>query len=152
MKKFSFMKSSAKRRLISKLNERFGISELPYLIIETSSGKYRAFSGSLTKEEIAQLNLATNIEIIGINLLKERDGIELSFDSLSLLQEQISSNVIEINKEEYEEWSRGNSIVFNSKQGEKVVKFSDYLVGFGKSNGERILNYVPRERRLKAKL
>ncbi len=152
MKKFTFVKSSAKKKLISRLKETFGISKLPYLIIETSKRKYRAFSGSLTKEEIAQLNKATNIEIIGINLLREEGEIQLSFDSLSLLQSQINNNVIEINKEKYEEWSRGNSINFPSQPGGKVVKFSDYLVGFGKSDGEKILNYVPKERKLKTQL
>ena len=52
MTTYTFIKSSEKNRIIEELNEQFGITNIPYLLIESGKEKIRAFSGSLSKEEI----------------------------------------------------------------------------------------------------
>ena len=42
-----FISSGEKKKLLRELNEKFGISKLPYLLFETGKEKIRGFSGTL---------------------------------------------------------------------------------------------------------
>jgi len=50
--KYRFIKSSEKRKILAQLEQQFGINSLPFLLIESAKGKYRAYSGHLSKDEI----------------------------------------------------------------------------------------------------
>jgi NOL1/NOP2/fmu family ribosome biogenesis protein len=153
MSEHKFIKTPEKRRIIEELNEKFGISELPYLLIESGKEKMRAFSGSLSKEEILQISQLARIEGVGIYFMKkEVDGLRLSFDATQILSNQITKNILEIGKEQLEKWIRGHDLEIKTNPGVYAIKYEDYFLGCGKSNGEKIFNYVPKERRIKKPL
>ena len=52
-----FLSSGEKKKLLSELNERFGIEKLNYIFVETGKQKIRAFSGTLSKEKLCGLGL-----------------------------------------------------------------------------------------------
>jgi len=149
----SFIKSNRKREIVEKLKEIYGISNLPYLLIESGKEKIRAFSGSLSKEEIIEIGKIANIEIIGLYLLRQEgeNDLRLSFDAPLILKEQISKNIIEITDEQFQLWIKGNDIEFDKEitKGNVVLKYQSHFVGCGKSNGLKVFNYVPKDRRLK---
>lgn len=146
----NFIKSSEKRRIIEKLKEQFGIQNLPYLLIKSGKEKIRAFSGHLSKEEIYQISHLTNIEVIGLYLLKEEDNVlRLSIDAIHHLKDQITENIVKINHEQLNEWLRGNNLEIQTKKGIVIIKNNEDFIGCGKSTGQKILNYVPKNRRLK---
>ena len=145
-----FIKSSEKKDIIKELNEQFGISELPYLLIESGKEKIRAFSGSLSKEEIIEVGSMANVEGVGIYLLKKEDtGIRPSFDALMLLKEQINKNILDIDDKQLELWIRGKDLELNIPAGVYAIRNNNDFFGCGKSNGKILFNYVPKERRLK---
>lgn len=145
-----FIKSSGKKRIIEELNANFSISKLPYLLIESGKEKIRAFSGSLSKEEIIEIGKMTNVEGVGIYLIKkEKDGLRLSFDGAMLLKEQIVKNIIDINDKQLELWIRGNDLDIEIPAGIYAIRNNKDFLGCGKSNGKKIFNYVPKERRLR---
>jgi len=147
-----FIKTPEKRRIIEELNAQFGISELPFLLIETGKEKIRGFTGHLSKEEIMQIGKLAPVEGIGIYLLK-KENVEwrLSFDALHLLKEQITKNVFEINEQQLNEWIRGNDLDIQASAGILVISYKGDFIGSAKSSGNKLLNYVPKERRLKSK-
>ncbi len=144
-----FIKSSEKKRILSQLNEQFGIEKLPYLLIESGKEKIRAFSGSLSKEEILQISRLTNIEQIGIYLLKKEDTPRLSMDATHLLKSQIIKNIIEITEPQLNDWLHGRDLSIPSQKGDVMIKYKEDLIGFGRSNGQKLFNYMPKDRRLK---
>jgi NOL1/NOP2/fmu family ribosome biogenesis protein len=144
-----FIKTPEKRKIIKELNNQFGIKELPYLLIETGKEKIRAFSGSLSKEEILELAESANIEIIGIYILRKEQEFRLSFDAPHILKKQITKNIIEIDETQAKEWMKGNDLQIKEKKGTFVIKHKDDFLGCGKSNGETIFNYVPKDRRIR---
>ena len=146
-----FIEKSEKREIISKLEEQYGISELPYLLIMIGKEKIRAYSGSLSKVEIMQLGKSVNIELIGIYLMKiEKDGIRLSHDATSLLKDRITKNILDINDEQAKEWLKGDDIFTDNKNfGYFVLRNKGNLIGCGKLSQGRIVNFVPKERRIK---
>jgi len=149
-----FLNSKEKKKLLAELEHHYGITSLPYALLETGKKKVRAFSGSLTGEEISELNRVTNIELIGSYMINKKDNDpRISFDALTLLKNQITKNIVEINNEQLQLWLRGHDLeIPNLPRGPVVIKFQDDLVGIGKSNTEKIFNYVPKERKLKTPL
>ncbi len=148
---FRILNSGEKKKLLQQLGERFGISKLNYLLVETGRGKIRAFSGTLNREEILRLEEIARIELVGLYLARrdEMSGLRLSMDAIHLLDEQISKNIIEINEEEFRIWIRGGFLDTDKGEGVYIVKFGDDFVGCGYSNGKKLYNFVPKERRIK---
>lgn len=144
-----FLSSSEKRDIVKQLNEQYGISELPYLLILTGKERIRGYSGSLSIDEMKRIADKVNIEIIGIYLLRiEKDGLRLSHDAISLLRDRITKNIIEINDEQAQQWMRGNDLPIQTGNGYVVLKHNGNLIGCGKSTGDRITNFTPKERRI----
>ena len=155
-----FIFNTEKREIMKKL-EYYGIKELPFLLISSGKEKIRGYSGSLSLEEIRKLQKNSRVEIIGIYLFHEYpDEIRFSLDALHLLKDQITKNIIELTDEQKEKWFRGEDILLTKeeqekfskeKKGFKVIKHKDDLIGMGKLTDDRIVNYLPKERRRKGK-
>ena len=150
-----FVKSSEKKQILQDLNEQFGIEKLNYLLIEAGKEKIRGFSGSLSKEEIQELGRIVNIEVIGLYLIKKersksgKQELRLSFDSPTLFKTQIAKNIVDIDDNQLSLWIRGNDLDLESPEGAVIIKHNDDFIGCGRSNGLKIFNYVPKDRRLK---
>ena len=146
-----FLKSSEKKKLLRELEEQFGITELPYLLLETGKEKIRGFSGTMTKEEIIELSKIANVEIIGLYLFKKEKNLRLSLDATQILVNQINKNIIEINKDQLESWLRGKNLDIIKELGVYVIKYKDTgdFIGCGISDGKKIINYIPKERRIR---
>ncbi len=146
-----FIRSSEKKKITEQLKEQFGISELPYLLIEGKE-KIRAFSGHLSKEEIMLLSEIANIEVIGSYLIKKESDLRLSLDATMLLKDQISKNIINLSDSEFQDWIRGYNLQKEAQKGTLIIKYKEDFIGCGKSTGSSIINHVPKGRRLKTKL
>ena len=91
-----------------------------------------------------------NVEGIGIYFLKkEETGIRPSFEALSMLKNQITKNILDIDEKQLELWIRGNDLEINIAPGVYAIRNNGDFFGCGKSNGTRLFNYVPKERRIK---
>lgn len=155
------LKKTEKKKIVEVLEENFGISDLPFLFLQTgkkNKKKIRAFSGSLSREEIQRLARTARVESVGF-YLATRIGNEtrLSHDSVSLLRNQINKNIITINKKQADEWLKGKDIEIKetqtknikNKKGFVVLRYKDDFIGTGKLSQNRITNFVPKERRIK---
>lgn len=144
-----FIKTPEKRRIIEQLKEQFGIEELPYLLIEAGKERIRAYSGSLSKDEMLKLGQIARIELIGSYIIRKEHDLRLSFDALHLLKDQVKKNIVEINDDEYFSWIRGYDLEKQAPHGTVCIKYKGDFIGCGKSTGEKIINHVPKERRLR---
>lgn len=148
------LSSSEKKKILERLKEQYGITDLPFLLIKFGKEKVRAFSGSLSKEELIKLDHELRIEAAGLYFAKDFGSeIKLSLDALHILKNQITKNIVNINKEQAESWFKGQDVSLDSavSLGFKVLKFEDDFIGCGKavSDGKIIKNYMPKERRIK---
>ncbi|MEI6731065.1 MAG: hypothetical protein WCK90_00135 [archaeon] len=147
-----YLKSSEKKEIMTGLKEQYGIEEVPYLIFEGGKEKTRAFSGSLSTEEIEDLWQIARVEIIGIYVLKKEGDYRLSFDATQLLANRITKGVIEINYEQLKKWMKGEDLDIVAPKGTYVIKYGNDFLGCCKSNGEKLFNYVPKDRRVRKEL
>jgi NOL1/NOP2/fmu family ribosome biogenesis protein len=153
MTHINFIKSSGKREIIKELNEKLGIIEIPHLLIQSGKEKIRGYTGILSKDEIAELGELIHIDNIGLYFMKrEKDGLRLSFDAVQALSNQITKNIVDITEEQLNKWIRGNDLEMKAPIGLVAIRHNGDFFGCGKSNGEKIFNHVPKERRLKKPL
>lgn len=144
-----FLQSPEKKKILEELNNHFGIESIPYLLIRTGNEKIRAYSGSLSKDEIMELSRLVNIEIIGEYFLKQEGDLRLSLDATQMMKSQITKSIIDIDDKDFNLWIRGQDIDIKTDSGVKVIRYKGNLIGCGKSNGQKIFNYIPKERRLR---
>jgi NOL1/NOP2/fmu family ribosome biogenesis protein len=145
-----FIKSNEKRDITQSLNEQFGLTELPFLLIESGKEKIRGFTGHMSKDEMVELSKLANIEIVGLYIIKREADLRLSLDATHLLSKQLTKNIIDINDEQYQQWIRGNDLAIQTEEsGTVLIRYNNDFIGCGKSNKEKIFNYVPKDRRLR---
>ena len=145
-----FLNSKQKKEILRELEKEFGVLDIPYILIESGKEKIRGFSGNISKDEIIELSKLTNIEVIGLYLIKrEKAGLRLSLDGTQVLKDKISKGIIEINDMQAKEWMQGKDLPISSSGDYKVIKFNSDYLGCGKSTGSAILNHVPKDRRIK---
>jgi NOL1/NOP2/fmu family ribosome biogenesis protein len=144
-----------KKKIVEDLNKNYGFEELPLLLVRTGKGKLRAFSGSLSMQEIKQLGLNARIETIGLYAFREeKEGYRISHDSVALFKNLVKKNIVEVNDELAEKWLQGKDIESKEFVGMNtfvLIKNKDDLIGCGivKHGEGRIINFVPKERRMR---
>jgi NOL1/NOP2/fmu family ribosome biogenesis protein len=144
------LNSGEKKKIIEDLNEKFGITELPWLLVMAGKGKIRAFSGSMTRDEIAKLSYDVRIELPGLYILREEsDGYRISHDGLFIFKNMATKNIIDISDKQADEWLRGENIEIDSEDKWVLLGNKGELIGCGKVKDKKVINYVPRERRVK---
>jgi len=143
------LQSSQKKKILKQLNEQYGITNLPYLLLQFGKEKIRLYSGNLSKEELLTLDKNLRIENIGLYFAKQQEEIRLTLDGLQLLKNQITKNILEINNKHTEQWLKGNDLDIQTLPTFKILKNNNEFIGCGKSTGQKITNFVPKERRIK---
>lgn len=142
-----FLSASEKKKLFEELKEIYGIDNVDYLFIQTNKERIRAFSGSLGRDEILELDSMTRIELLGTYFAKPEYGARLSFDMTQLLGDKIVKGILELDAEQAKEWMRGNGLALASEKGIHAMKHGEDMLGVGYSDGEKLWNFVPKERR-----
>jgi len=154
----SFIFRNDKEKLIKNLGY-YGITKLPYLLTRSGKEKIRGYSGGLSVDEIIKLNNEIGIELLGQYLFHDyHDNLRFSFDAIYALKDQITENILELNDKQAEEFLKGRDIALtkedqekwkNETKGFKVMRNKGEFIGTGKLTADRIVNYMPKERRLK---
>ena len=144
------LSSSRKKKIIQQLEDQFGITSLPYLFLQFGKDKIRVYSGNLSKENLNNLDKNTRIENMGLYFARiQPDGIRLTIDGIQLVKDQITKNIMEINDNQAKDWFKGNDLDIKAESAFKILKNNNEFIGCGKSTGDRITNFVPKERRIK---
>lgn len=142
-----------KNKIVKRLNEQFGIKEIPGKILMLGAERLFFFTGEAEEDKIKEIEQAASIEKIGIYFAKlVNEDIKLTIEGTQLLKSQISKNIFEINDSQAAEWMMGREL--NIKTGLKgfiVMKNRDDLLGCGKASEQKITNFIPKSRRLKSR-
>lgn len=145
----SFLKSGEKKNLLAGLNEQFGIEDLNYTLIETGKNKIRGFSGTMTRDEIRELSEIANVEIIGCYLIRKEGQFRLGLDGSHILKNQIKKRIVDIENSQVNDWFLGKNLDVVIDSGVYVVRNGKDFLGCGISDGKKLINFVPKERRVR---
>jgi len=153
MPSIKFLNKKEKQEVLNKLNKQFGISELNGILIRQGAEKIFLYQGSFSEQEINKLESTIPIERVGIYFAKiQNNQIRLSIEATQILQEQINKNIFELDDEQAEQWMMGQELdVQTGKNDFLVMKYKNDFLGCGKASEKKIGNYIPKNRRLKAR-
>jgi NOL1/NOP2/fmu family ribosome biogenesis protein len=78
------------------------------------------------------------------------DGLRLSIEGSQLIGPKAKKNVLELDNKQAREWLKGYDSSLKSKEkGFVIIKHKNDFLGCGKVVENKILNYVPKTRRLR---
>ncbi len=132
-------------RLKRRLLERYGIAEVPHVIVRSGKRKYRA----ATKEAIEIMKAW----LVGVYIMKETPfGLMLSIEGTQLLGPLAKKNVFEISQEMIDGWMRGEDIEIGARneleRGLVIIRCGNLYLGSGLYDGQRIKNLLPKARKV----
>jgi len=145
------------RRVLQILEERFGAKTdklaKNYLFFKDKKGKIWICTQEIGKIELKRLK----IQKIGLyfGFFESKRKLRLSIEGTQLIGSLATKNVIELTREEMELWMRGldleKRLPKSSKvsEGPVILKCGDDFLGSGVYREGRIMNMVPKERRIK---
>ncbi len=122
------------------LKKQFGVDKLDFKLKVTRKGRIYAYRDCF--EEIEEYHSGVYFGKL------ERDGIRLSIEGCYLLKNRVKRNVIEVSFDEMIRWLKGENLRKKAR-GYVILKWKDYLLGCGKGVGDKIINFIPKERRLR---
>lgn len=146
----SFISSGEKKKLLKDFEDRFGLRVKDYLFLQVGKERIRAFSGTMSREELISLSEFARVEFAGAYFVRQESfGLRPAFDMTQLLASEFTKGVIELTSDEFQLWMRGNTLQRELTDGIYVVRFGHDFLGSGYSKNGKLYNYVPKERYLK---
>ncbi len=148
MQNLKILNSKERKKILGLLEENWGFNEkLDYVFLETEKRKIY-----IAKKEIFDLDTSQlRVNSVGIYFAEARVGIRLSIEGSQIVGPKAAKNVVELDDKEARQWMEGNDLDKPVETESFVIlKHNNDFLGSGKSTKEgKILNYVPKTRRLR---
>jgi len=106
----------------------------------------------IVNKDISKIDLSKlRINSIGLYIAQQMiDGLRLSIEGSQLIGPKAKKNVLELGEKQAKEWLKGYDLENDkSLRGFLIIKHKEDFLGCGKAKDNKILNYVPKNRRLK---
>ena len=110
---------------------------------------------SISEIDFSRLRINT----AGMYLGEIKDGrLRLSIEGSQIIGKNANKNVLEVDYERCEKWTKGEDIELKDEEkasagkelsGFVIIKYEDNFLGSGKLKDNRIINFVPKIRRVK---
>ncbi|MEK6916646.1 MAG: hypothetical protein AABW92_02780 [Nanoarchaeota archaeon] len=142
----NILNSREKKNINKLLKEQFGFSEkLKYEFFMNPKNRIFLLNKDAAKIDMDQLR----VNSLGLYFGEINNGeLRLSIEGSQLIGNKSKKNILKLNDEEASKWMAGEDFDINSKlSGFVIVKNDDDFLGCGRVAGNKLLNYVPKERR-----
>ncbi|MBU2616497.1 MAG: hypothetical protein KKB79_00765 [Nanoarchaeota archaeon] len=140
-----------RERVVSELQERFGIKDVPGTMVMRGRERLYFYSGNFESWKLKKLEENVIIERVGVYFAKMVDDkIKLSIEGVSLLRNQITKNIFEMDDKSMDDWIRGRDLnIRTGLNGFLVMKNGNDFFGIGKASENKIGNFIPKSRRVR---
>jgi len=106
----------------------------------------------IINKEFAELDL-TKLRINNMGMYfaqKMIDGLRLSIEGSQIIGPKAKKNILELTEKQTKQWLRGEDLEIKTDiQDYVILKYKNDFLGTGKIKQNKILNYIPKSRRLK---
>ncbi|MBI2565370.1 hypothetical protein HYV79_05320 [Candidatus Woesearchaeota archaeon] len=148
-----FLKSKEKKEVIKKIKDQWSVDcsqwLKKYAFLKNEKDKLFLINSNIAGIQFEELRIST----LGLYVAELKNNqIRLSIEGSQLIGPDAKKNILEINDEQEKKWIIGNDLDINiDKMGFQIIKHNNDFLGTGKIVNNKVLNYVPKERRLQAK-
>ena len=142
---FKVLNAKEVKNILKLLKNQFGYTgKLPYIFLKTKKNKLYIITKDITN--LKNLNIISKGLYFG---LLYNNSLRLSIEGSQLIGPKSKKNIIELTKEAMLKWMRGQDLETTySYNGFVILKYKDDYLGCGKCKNKKILNYVPKPRRI----
>lgn len=141
------MNKKETKPILNKINEQWetDINLDDYTLLINDKG--RVF---IVNREVFDIDiLSLNINSIGMYLCEIEKGIRLSIEGSQLIGPKAAKNVMEVSEDQVNQWLNGEDLETDEQfDGFVIIKYKKDFLGSGKYKDGKILNFVPKIRRL----
>ncbi len=144
------LKRNKRKEIENLLEKDYGIKiPFKYHLIKAGKDKIRMFTGNLSAQDLKILDKILTIDTFGLYFaFFKTPEFRLSFDS-AILFGQKAKNVIDLNVSEARKWLQGQDLdKITGFRGYFIIRNGLDILGCGKATEKKILNFVPKERRI----
>lgn len=148
MENIKILNKKESNLIINQIKGHFGIDEikLDYGILKNKEGKFYLISKIINQIDINKLR----INELGLYIARFDKELRLTMEGSQLFGKYATRNVYEINREEANSWMQGNDLKCDKAfNGFVIIRYRNDYLGCGKCKDNKILNYIPKERRVK---
>jgi NOL1/NOP2/fmu family ribosome biogenesis protein len=138
----SVLNTREKKRFLELLHQRWGFSgELPVLF-QNNEGRVYLCTSDLQKAE------GLRVDTFGLYLGKfQPEGFALSIEGSQLVGPKASKNIADVSRSQAAAWMKGEDIS-GEGEGFVIIRSGHDFLGSGKASVGRIINRVPKVRRV----
>ncbi len=147
--KLKILNNKEKQGILGIFRRQFGFEEdLDYVFLLSQKDKIYIVNEDVKKIDLSKLRV--NSYGLYIAELRE-DQVRLSIEGSQLIGPCACKNILELDEKKSREWLKGYDLEYKgSLTGFVLVRNKDDFLGCGKIAGDKLLNYVPKTRRIKA--
>ncbi len=149
MRELNFLRSKEVKQLVKRINAQWG-ADFSDMMEEYTlfQNKEKIYIVSRSIADVAFEKLRINNA--GLYILEDKHNeLRLSVEGSQMLGPKATKNIIELTKEELVQWLKGEDL---DKQGDNqgfvIIKHNKDFFGSGKFKENRLLNFLPKIRRL----
>jgi len=143
------LKSKEVKNIIERLKERFGYeAKLEYIFLINNQNRLYIINRDFSKLDVSSLR----VNALGLYFgeLTDKD-IRLTIEASQMLGPYSTKNVLELDDRQSKDWLKGFDLDINYEdKGYVILKHKNDFLGCGKAVSDKILNFVPKNRRIKA--
>ncbi|HLD07021.1 MAG TPA: hypothetical protein VJC16_05840 [Candidatus Nanoarchaeia archaeon] len=147
MDRLRILNTKERKGLIALLRQQFGFAgRLDYAFLRRADGDIFVADAGAFALDFSQLHLNS----IGLYFGElQPDGLRLSIEGSQIVGPGAAHHTIGLDDAQKEMWMKGEAVAYPGKEtGFVLVRSADDFLGCGKISGGKILNYVPKARRL----
>jgi len=150
MSKLKILNKKEIQNILDILDKQFGYKgKLDYVFLQSEKNKVYIVNKDIDKIDLSKLR----VNSYGLYILELRDNvIRLSVDGSQLIGPNATKNILELDDKTARDWLKGTDIDYNGDlKGFVIIKNQKDFLGCGKVVEGKVLNYVPKIRRLNCK-
>ncbi|MAH33588.1 hypothetical protein CL615_04330 [archaeon] len=151
MLKLRILNNKEIKEIIKLIEKQWGAElKLKYAFLSNQKNRIFAVNRDISKIDVSKIR----VNSIGMYFC-EIDGqsIRLGIEGSQIVGQKATKNVAEINEEEKKRWMMGDDIEINGDySGFVIIKHENDFLGTGKYSNGKILNYIPKARRVSASI
>lgn len=137
------------KSLIKSLENQYSLNnlDLDYIFILNSEDKIH-----IVDKKLAALDLENiRVNSVGLYFCTMQDSkVRLSIEGSQIIGPSAKSNVLVLSKDEIKNWIGGNDLDKECSSKEfMIIKYDKDFYGSGKCKNGKVLNYIPKSRRIK---
>ncbi len=143
--KYEVLSEKEVKEFHSRLRLQFGIeAKFDFVLLKRKNRILIANKEILKNKKLFKLN----VQRAGLYIAKvDEKSIKLSIEGSQIFGKYAKKNIVELNEEEFKKWMQGLDIRKSLAKGVYIVKYKEHYLGTTTSDGKRLMNRVPKERR-----